>query len=182
MAPSIKFNCYKSITGGMVASGTVRGVAGGHFEERPVWYGCQGESWPELQAGITRLADVMRTRVSLDTQVTPVEAFIKVWREDEPLLIPPLGDAARLFDNLVNVGTRRRGFVERVDDIQIISFLKIGALAVLRPTGAWKPELVSSFLAFAISLVPEHPTPIPEKAGQTPADLVEEILLANLEV
>jgi hypothetical protein len=77
------------------------------------------------------------------------------------------------------VGTRRRAFVENADQVQIVSFLKLGALAIARPSGVWKPELVSSFLGFAIGLVPEHPTPVPERAGQISADLVEEILLGG---
>jgi hypothetical protein len=179
MATPFQFECCRSLCDGWVASGTLRGVAGGSFEERPVWFGCQGATWPELQAGMARLAEVIGPRIDPRRQLAPVEALLRPWPEDRPLLVPPVGVAENLFNNLVNVGSRRRAWVEYVDEITIVSFLKIGALAVLRPAGAWKPELVSSFLAFAIGLVPEHPTPAPERAGQTPADLVEEILLGG---
>ena len=179
MAPRFQFDCCRSIADGWVATGSARGQAGGSFEERPVWYGCQGETWAELQAAMAKLAAVLKPRLGLDTPATPIEAFIKVWPEGEPLLVPPVGTPDRLYDNLVNVGTRRRAFVEKADEVEIVSFLKLGALAIDRPAGPWKPELVSSFLAFAIGLVPEHPTPIPERAGQTSADLVEEIILGG---
>jgi len=176
MATTFHFECHRSVCEGFVASGTLRGVAGGSFEERPVWFGCQGSTWAELQAAITRLVEVLGPRVELNRQATPIEVLLRPWPEDRPLLVPPAGSPEDLFNNLVNVGSRRRAWVEYVDAVTIVSFLKIGALAVLRPEEAWKPELVSSFLAFAVGLVPEHPTPAPESTGQTPADLVEEIL------
>ena len=179
MTTTFQFDCYPSVMGGWVASGTVEGVAGGSFEERPVWYGCQGDTWPELQAGMGSLVETLRPRVTLDAKTTPIEAALKAWPENQPMLLPPAGDAERLFRNLVNVGTRRRAFVENADQVQIVSFLKLGALAIARPSGVWKPGLVSSFLGFAIGLVPEHPTPVPERAGQISADLVEEILLGG---
>jgi hypothetical protein len=179
MAPTFQFDCYRSIADGWVAAGTVQGMAGGSFEERPVWFGCQGATWAELQAGMARLVEVLRPSLCEKSQVTPVQAFVKAWPEDRPLLVPPVGNPAKLFGNLVDVGTRRRAWVENADEVQIVSFLKLGALAVLRPKGLWKPELVSSFLGFAIGLVPAKPTPIPERAGQTSADLVEEILLGG---
>lgn len=179
MATTFRFDCCRSICDGWVASGSLRGVAGGSFEERPVWFGCQGDTWAGLQAAMTRLVEVLGPRIELDRQATPIEALVRPWPEDRPLLVPPAGAPEELFNNLVNVGSRRRAWVEYVDEVTIVSFLKIGALAVLRPEGAWKPELVSSFLAFAIGQVPEHPTPAPERAGQTSADLVEEILLGR---
>lgn len=181
MATTFQFDCSRSLCDGWVASGTIRGVAGGSFEERPVWFGCQGETWEELQAGMAKLVEVLGPRVELDRRMTPIEVRLRAWPEDRPLLVPPVGTAENLFNNLVNVGSLRRAWVEYVDQATIVSFLKIGALAILRPAGAWKPELVSSFLAFAIGLVPEYPTPAPERAGQTPADLVEEILLGGRE-
>jgi hypothetical protein len=181
MELTYRFDCYRSVAEGWVATGTLEGLAGGSFEERPLWYGCQGATWEELQAGIGKLVEVLTPRVDPDPRTTPIEATVRAWPEGQPLLLPPVGNPARLFDNLVNVGTRRRAWVENADEVQIVSFLKIGALAITRPQGPWKPELVSSFLGFAISLVPEHPTPIPERAGQTSADLVEEILLGGRE-
>ena len=177
MATGLTFTCHKSVMDGWVASGTITGVAGGTFEERPVWFGCQGASWLELQAGMRKLAKVLAPRLEVNAMATPIEAFVKVRPEDEPLLIPPTGLAEHLFNHLIEVGSRRRAWAENVDGVRIISFLKIGALAVLKPDTEWKPELVSSFLGFANGLVPEHPTPAPERAGQTSADLVEEILL-----
>jgi hypothetical protein len=179
MAPTFKFDCFRSIADGWVATGTVQGVKGGSFEERPVWFGCQGATWQELQTAMGKLVEVLKPRLDEKAMTVPVEAFVKPWPEHQPLLLPPLGNASRLFDNLVSVGTRRRAWVENADEVHIVSFLKIGALAIFRPTGFWKPELVSSFLGFAIGLVPEKPTPIPERAGQTSADLVEEILLGG---
>jgi len=173
------FDCHVSVHGGWVASGTVNGEAGGSFEQRPVWYGCQGETWPELQAGMAALVAALKPRVALRPVATPIEAFVKPWPERQPMLVPPFGDGEQLFWNLINVGTRRRAWTEHVEAVSIISFLKVGALAIHKPEGAWKPELVSSFLGFAIGLVPEHPTPVPERAGQTSADLVEEILLGG---
>lgn len=177
MATTFRFTCYRSVSDGWAAFGSIRGVAGGSFEERPVWFGCQGETWEELQADMAKLVEVLGPRVELDRQRTPIEVCLRTWPEDQPLLVPPAGTPEALFDNLVNVGSRRRAWVEYVDTVTIVSFLKIGALAVVRPEAGWKPELVSGFLAFAIGLVPEHPTPAPERAGQTSADLVEEILL-----
>jgi len=179
MATTFTFDCFRSVAEGWVASGTVKGVAGGSFEERPVWFGCQADTWDELQAGMQQLAGVLRPRVEEGTLATPIQAFIRDWPGDRPLIVPPAGEPEELFQNLINVGTRRRGWLENADEVQIISFLKIGALAILRPKAAWKPELVSSFLGFAIGLVPEKPTPTPDRAGQTPADLVDEILLGG---
>ena len=179
MTTTFKFDCYESIADGWVACGTVRGEAGGSFEERPVWFGCQGDTWGELQAGIRKLVEVLKPRLAEGLRTMPIEARLKVWPEGEPLLLPPVGEAEKLFNNLVYVGSRRRAWVENADEVQIVSFLKIGALAIVRPEGEWKPELVSSFLGFAIGLVPEHPTPAPERAGQTPADLIEEIMLGG---
>jgi len=181
MSTTFKFDCYRSIADGWVACGTAQGVAGGSFEERPVWFGCQAANWQDLQAGMAKLVEVLKPRLDRDARTTPVEAFVKVWPEQTPLLLPPAGSAASLFNNLVNVGTRRRAWVENALEVQIISFLKVGALAIIKPKDAWKPELVSSFLGFAIGLVPEHPTPTPERAGQTSADLVEEILLGGVD-
>jgi hypothetical protein len=181
MNPTFAFDCYRSMADGWVAAGTLQGMAGGSFEERPLWYGCQADTWPELQAGICRLVEVLRPRVDPNPRTTAIEATVRAWPEGRPLLLPPAGNPARLFGNLVNVGTRRRAWVENADEVQIVSFLKVGALAIIKPKGIWKPELVSSFLGFAIGLVPEHPTPIPQRAGQTPADLVEEILLGGRE-
>jgi hypothetical protein len=178
MASLFRFECHRSAAEGWVASGTVRGVAGGSFEERSVWFGCQGETWAELRAGMAALVKVLKPRVAVQAHTTPIEAFVRPWPADRPFLIPPIGRSEQVFENLLNVGSRRRDFVEIVDDVRIVSFLKLGALAVLKPGTAWKPELVSSFLEFAIGLVPEHPTPAPERAGQTPADLVDELLLA----
>lgn len=179
MSCAYEFACFRSLAEGWVATGTVRGVAGGSFEERPVWYGCQAATWPELQAGMGQLVEVLRPRVEPEPRTTPIQAFVRTWPEDRPLLLPPPGDPELLFRNLINVGSRRRAWLENADAVQIISFLKLGALAILKPAGPYKPELVSSFLAYAIGLVPEHPTPAPERAGQTPADLVEEILLGG---
>ena len=179
MAAAFKFDCYTSVTDGWVASGTVNGEAGGSFEERPVWYGCQAATWPELQAGMCKLAEVLKSRLTLYPKTTPIEAFIKLWPEDKPMLLPPVGNAEKLFAALMNVGSRRRGWLENADGVQIISFLQLGALAVLKPESDWKPELVSSFLCYSIGLVPEHPAPAPERIGQTAADLVEEILLGG---
>ena len=179
MTTTFKFDCYPSVADGWVASGTVRGVAGGSFEERPVWYGCQGDTWQELQAGMGKLVEILKPRLAAEVMTTPIEAFVKVWPVDRPILLPPPGDAEKLFNNLVDVGSRRRAWVENADEVQIVSFLKIGALAIVKPERDWKPELVSSFLGFAIGLVPEHPTPAPERAGQTPADLIEEILFGG---
>lgn len=181
MLTAFRFDCYKSISDGWVASGTVQGRAGGSFEERPLWFGCQADHWPELQAGMARLVEVLAPRVETNPKTTPIEAFLKTWPEDRPLLLPPAGNAETLFGNLINVGSRRRGFLENADGVQIVSFLKIGALAVLKPAGAWKPELVASFLAFTLGLVPEHPTPAPERSGQTREDLIEETLLAGMD-
>ena len=181
MAAVYRFDCYKSIADGWVASGTVKGRAGGSFEERPLWFGCQAETWPELQAGMARLVEVLGPRVETTSKAAPIEVFLKTWPEDRPVLLPPVGRMEKLFANLINVGSRRRGFLENADGVQIVSFLKIGALAVLRPEGGWKPELVASCLGFTLGLVPEHPTPAPERAGQTREDLIEEIMLAGLE-
>ena len=71
--------------------------------------------------------------------------------------------------------------MENAEGVQIVSFLKIGALAVLRPASGWKPELAADFLGFTLGLVPEHPSPAPERAGQTREDLIEETLLAGLD-
>jgi hypothetical protein len=177
MSTTYSFDCYRSVSEGWVACGSVKGVASGSFEERPVWYGCQADTWAGLQAGMQQLVDVLRPRVEEGSLATPIQAFVK--DTPEPLIVPPAGDSEALFQNLINVGTRRRGWLENADEVQIISFLKIGALAILKPKKDWKPELVSSFLGFAIRLVPEHPTPVPEHAGQTPADLVDEILLGG---
>jgi len=178
MTTTFRFLCYRSVADGWVASGVVRGVAGGSFEERPVWYGCQADTFPELQDGMRQLAEVLRTRVEEPVaHLTPIEAFVKDWPAEQALILPPRGDGQELFRNLINVGTRRRAWLENADDVQIISFLKVAALAILKPKGDYKPELVSSFLEFAIGQVPAHPTPTPERAGQTPADLVDEILL-----
>jgi hypothetical protein len=181
MATLYRFDCYKSILGGWVASGTVRGRAGGSFEERPVWFGCQADSWPDLQVGMARLVEVLSPRIETNPRTTPIEVFIKAWPDDKPILLPPVGKVEKLFANLINVGSRRRGFLENADDVQIVSFLKIGALAMFRPEGDWKPELVASFLGFTLNLVPEHPIPAPERAGQTREDLIEETLLAGLD-
>ena len=97
------------------------------------------------------------------------------------MLLPPVGRVETLFANLIHVGSRRRGFLENADGVQIVSYLKLGALAVLRPAGDWKPELVADFLDFTLGLVPERPTPAPERAGQTREDLIEETLLAGLD-
>jgi len=177
MTTTYAFECYQSVIGGWVACGAVKGVAGGSFEERPVWYGCQAATWAELQAGMGQLVEVLGPRVEPQPKTTPVQAFVKAWPEDRPLLFAPFGSAETLYANLIHVGSRRRAFVENAEEVKIVSFLKVGALALLRPKSDWKPELVSSFLGFAIGLVPEHPTPAPERAGQTSADLVEEILL-----
>jgi len=179
MPTPFRFTCHRSVAEGWVASGTVQGVAGGSFEERPVWFGCQADSWPALQEGMRKLVEVLRPRVEEGALSTPIEAFLVAWPEDRPLLVPPAGGAEELFQNLINVGTRRRGWLENADAVQIISFLKLGALAILKPGTDWKPELVSSFLAFAIGLVPEHPTPAPAGMPQTPADLIDEILLGG---
>lgn len=179
MATPFAFDCFRSVMEGWVATGTVRGVAGGSFEERPVWFGCQGETWEELQAGMQQLVGVLLPRVEEGALATPIQAYLRTWPVDQAMLVPPAGDPEDLFQNLINVGTRRRGWLENADEVQIISFLKLGALAILRPKGAYKPELVSSFLGFAIGLVPEKPTPTPDRAGQTTADLVDELLLGG---
>ena len=181
MTTAYRFDCYKSVASGWVACGTVRGKAGGSFEERPLWFGCQAEDWPELQAGMARLVEILGPRVESSPKATPIEAFLKVWPADRPLLLPPGGRPEKLFENLINVGSRRRGFLENAEGVQIVSFLKIGALAVLRPAAAWKPELVAGFLGFTLGLVPAHPTPAPERAGQTREDLIEETLRAGLD-
>ncbi len=181
MTTTFKFECWPSVCDGWAASGRAQGVEGGSFEKRPVWFGCQGDTWAELQAGMARLAEILGPRLEPGLQLTPIQVHLRPWPEDRPLLVPPVGTPEALFNNLVNVGSRRRAFVENAEEVRIVSFLKLGALALLMPGEAWKPELVSSFLAFAVGLVPEHPTPAPERAGQTPADLVEEILLGGKE-
>ena len=75
MTTAFRFDCYQSVMGGWVASGTVEGVAGGSFEERPVWYGCQGDTWPELQAGMGSLVETLRPRVTLDAKRRALEAL-----------------------------------------------------------------------------------------------------------
>jgi len=181
MTTTFKFECWASVCDGWVACGTAQGVAGGSFEERPVWFGCQGDTWEELQAGMARLAEVLGPRLEPNLQLTPIQVHLHPWPETRSLLVPPVGTAEALFHNLVNVGSRRRAFVENVEEIRIVSFLKLGALALVLPAGAWKPELVSGLLAFAVGLVPAKPTPAPERAGQTSADLVEEILRGGRE-
>ena len=77
MTTAYRFNCYRSIAGGWVASGTVKGRAGGSFEERPLWFGCQAEDWPDLQAGMARLVGILAPRVEAKPKATPIEVFIK---------------------------------------------------------------------------------------------------------
>jgi len=74
MTPTFAFDCYRSIDDGWVATGALQGMAGGSFEERPLWYGCQGDTWPELQAGICKLVEVLRPRVDPNPRPKAIEA------------------------------------------------------------------------------------------------------------
>lgn len=180
MAVAIKFECYKSITGGFVAFGSAVGETGTALANRPVWYGCQGETWADLQASVRKLSLRILDSVSLGPSLRPIELTMKELSEETPLLLSPHPEAELMFRQLSTVCGHPRPRVEEFGGMAQVYYLRDNQLLMVLPGEPWKPELESGMIAFLLSVSLEGSAPTAHRFGQTAEEVVDTTLRGSM--
>jgi len=142
----VQFDCFESIAEGFVAFGAAPGPKGSTRAGHQFVYGCQGESWEELQGLIRRLASSVAHDLGLAQRPAPIEVRMKPWPTDLSLLITPYGDVTAMFKGLANIGRPIPGRVVNSGGITEVRFRKEVHCTFICPERDWKPELVSCLL------------------------------------
>lgn len=146
MSDRIQLDCFKSVAGGFVAFGTAVGAKGSTREGRLFGYGCQGETWDELQVLICRLAGSVAQDSGRTIRPAPIEAQLKSWPTEVPLLITPYGNMTTMFRGLASVGRSTPGRVLELAGITEVTFRRKTRYSFICPEREWKPELASCLL------------------------------------
>lgn len=146
MPGRVQFDCFESVAGGFVAFGATTGPKGSTREDRLYGYGCQGETWYELQASIRRIAGSLPQDTDHAIRPAPIEVQLKPWPTDVPILIAPIGSVTAMFKGLANVGRTTPGRVFEHDSVTEVTFMKATRYSFICPEHDWKPELVSCLL------------------------------------
>jgi len=178
---SVQFQGYKSITGGFVAFGSTKGEAGSAFQSRSIWYGCQGETWAELQAHVRKLA----LRIMSDAawpELTAVELFMQGWDEETPLSLSPHPHAESMFRHLSTVCDSPVPRVEDLGGIAQVFYLRDNKLLLVLPDQPWKPELESGMIAFLAAVSNEATVPAVQRFGKAHEEIMDETLRGAMPV
>jgi len=146
MPSRVQFDCFESLAGGFVAFGATPGPKGSTREDRLFGYGCQGETWDELQALIRRIAGSLPQDTDHAIRPAPIEVQLKPWPTDVPILMAPFGSMTAMFKGLASVGRTTPGRISEYDGVTEVTFRKATRYSFICPEQDWKPELVSCLL------------------------------------
>lgn len=181
MPGRIQFECFKSLSGGFVAYGRARGEMGARCSNRQVCFGCQGESWEELQANIRRLVISVAPDITLNPTLAPIEIYAKPWPPDEPLLASPHANIGAMFRGLADIGRSLPGRANESGGVTQVLFQRETYFSYVCPTAEWKPELISGLLRQIESVLPERTEPTSEAYSRGRDDVIAEILSNAIE-
>jgi len=81
----------------------------------PIWYGCQGESWAELESCIRKLGERVQISVTLNPRM-PLRSAPKGMDEAFPLFLSPHPNINGLIRKLGNVGRSRPALLKSLMD------------------------------------------------------------------
>jgi hypothetical protein len=138
MPDRIQLDCFESVAGGFVAFGTTIGATGSARAGRLFGYGCQGETWDELQTLVRRVAISVAHDADQTARPAPIEVRLKSWLIDAPVLITPYGNMTAMFKGLTSVGRATPGQVLEHQGITEVSFRRETQYSFICPEREWK--------------------------------------------